>query len=113
MPDDHPHVPPKQGRALPHHLTHPYCRPPDPVLSPQLPGPPTSTSGTLLPPTTKGRGKGLQQEVWLQAGKGHDRGERTRGRENQTRQPQDAWGRGIGSKPRDSEGVGRHLVTTW
>ena len=64
------------------------------------------------PPTTKGRGKGILQEVWLQAGKGHDRGKRARGWENQTRQPQDAWGRGVGSKPRDLEGVRRRLVTT-
>ena len=64
------------------------------------------------PPTTKGRGKGILQEVWLQAGKGHDRGKRARGWENQTRQPQDAWGRGVRSKPQDLEGVGRRLGTT-
>lgn len=88
-------------------------------MNPQ-PGPLPSTTGAPYqsprhpsPPTTKGRGKGLRQEVWLQASKGHDRGKGARGQENQTRQPQDAWGSGVGNKPRDSEGVGRQLVATW
>ena len=44
---------------------------------------------------------------WRLAGKGHDRGKEARERENPTRQPQDAWGSRVGSKPQGSEAVGR------
>ncbi|XP_043315810.1 basic salivary proline-rich protein 3-like [Cervus canadensis] len=98
-----PH-PPETGRALPHHLLHRYGRPPpDPVLRPQPPGPPTRAHGpgTLLPPPPRAERTGSVAP----SGQGHDRGERARDKT-------EAWGGVAGSKPGGSEGVRRRLATS-
>ncbi|CAM9653400.1 unnamed protein product, partial [Rangifer tarandus platyrhynchus] len=57
-PSPHPPPPAKRGRALPHHLTHPYGRPPPPPLNhrdpypcpcPRQPSPPTTKVAQSCP----------------------------------------------------------------
>ncbi|CAN0375329.1 unnamed protein product, partial [Rangifer tarandus platyrhynchus] len=105
-----PH-PPETGRALPHHLVHPYGRPPH---APGTPFSPLNHRGPLPAPASQApfslHHQGQRRwEAWRQAGR--DTTE-VRGRENQARQPREAWGAGVGSKPRGSEGVGRRLATS-